>query len=161
MKLNPNATSFVPTWSSAPPAPPPPPPMTADPQYTSEWDSANGGGWADDDGADFCDDAEVDELLAEIERVQMEEELSREYNELKAQGKTEEAELWSRWMVSPPSPLSPPAPRQHKKHTHHPQPSQYGKQPYHNSYKSRSGPLYNPRGTYAPHNPVTASVPFQ
>ncbi|KDO16709.1 hypothetical protein SPRG_17739 [Saprolegnia parasitica CBS 223.65] len=141
MKLNPNATSFVPTWSSAPPAPPPPPPMTAT--------------------RNFCDDAEIDELLAEIERVQMEEELSREYNELKAQGKTEEAELWSRWMVSPPSPLSPPAPRQHKKHTHHPQPSQYGKQPYHNSYKSRSGPLYNPRGTYAPHNPVTASVPFQ
>ncbi|OQR82921.1 hypothetical protein ACHHYP_15315 [Achlya hypogyna] len=151
MKLNPNAVSFVPTWGAAP-APPPPPPQH------SEWDEyCYDAPDESDNAAAYIEDAEIDELLAEIERVQLEEELNREYNALQAQGKTEEAELWSRWMVSPPSPLSPPPQPRHHKKTHHYSNSFAPKYNARDHPKSRSGPLYNPRGSYAPPNPIATA----
>ncbi|OQS05833.1 hypothetical protein THRCLA_20516 [Thraustotheca clavata] len=145
MKLNPNAASFVPTWMNAPTSVP------SNPQY-GEWDECVPESDVCEEQPNFFDEAEIDELLAEIERVQIEQELAREYDHLKAQGMNEEAEMWSRWMALPPSPLNSPSSQYNKKQNK-----------YHNSAKpkNRSGPLYNPKGTYAPHNPTTTTVVFK
>ncbi|RHY27136.1 hypothetical protein DYB32_007025 [Aphanomyces invadans] len=101
MKLNPNAAAFVPTFASwsAPQAPA----ATEEVKYCDEYeeDSYDPNYYPSDD---YDGEDEISELLAEIERMQLEADMTRELETLKAQGRSEDADLWNTWMAGAPPP---------------------------------------------------------
>ncbi|RHY03615.1 hypothetical protein DYB26_009017 [Aphanomyces astaci] len=145
MKLNPKAASFVPTFGTW--GAPPPPVPTDNKVYYDEYVEESYGPNAypsqdyDDDGGDD----EMNELLAEIERMQMEADLTRELESLKAQGRSDDADLWNKWMAGAPSPR---AITYQDDHT-----PLYAQSGHHNHHQSNSSPRHHKKASppYAQH----------
>ncbi|CAK4621808.1 unnamed protein product [Aphanomyces euteiches] len=159
MKLNPNAPTFVPSFGAWQP---PPAPAATNEYYYDECGDAEQLPDAYDSNLYYPPEEEEDneaadeinELLAEIERMQIEADLARELEALKAQGRNEEADLWNMWMKA-----SPKEPRQessrpfaqsqkHKSHgqyNHNEHSQRHNTSQHHHGQPSRSNYAYQPR----------------
>ncbi|KAF0682317.1 Aste57867_25544 [Aphanomyces stellatus] len=162
MKLNPNAPTFVPSWGA--PAPPAPTESKAFYEDYGSFDDPNA--YGDETYGDYEAPDEINELLAEIERMQIEADLTRELETLKAQGRNEEADLWNKWMLGAPAdfdqestPSFPPHPSSnghYKKPSHHHQRNHItGNSPRHSPRNHANSPQRNyhhqqPRAIYQP-----------